>query len=75
MLLQADSKTDQTVWMAMLIRVFAGRTDHFVGFVMLKLISVSVPYKYSLECMLCTHMVQPYAYSHRVKQTRRVRIT
>ena len=39
MLRQADSEdSDQTVWMAMLIRVFAGHTDHFVGFVVLQLI-------------------------------------
>ena len=31
-------KTDQTVLMAKLIRVFAGRTGHFVGFVVLWLI-------------------------------------
>ena len=32
---QADSAdSDQTVWMPRLIWVFAGRTDHFVGFVM-----------------------------------------
>ena len=39
MLLQMDSEDfDQTVWMTMLIRVFAGRTDHFVSFVVLRLI-------------------------------------
>ena len=31
-------KTDQTVLMAKLISVFAGRTGHFVGFVVLRLI-------------------------------------
>ena len=31
-------KTDQTVFMAKLIRVFAGRTGHFFGFVVLRLI-------------------------------------
>ena len=31
-------KTDQTRQMPMLIRVFAGRTYHFVGFVMRRLI-------------------------------------
>ena len=32
-------KTDQTGWMPRLIPVFAGHTRHFVGFVMLWLIS------------------------------------
>ena len=35
------AKTDQTVWMPRLIRVFAGRTGHFVGFAMLWLIFIS----------------------------------
>ena len=36
--LHAESEgSDQTGWMAKLIRVFAGRTCHFVGFVMLQL--------------------------------------
>ena len=31
----ADSEdSDQTGWMHWLIQIFAGRTDHFVGFVM-----------------------------------------
>ena len=35
MFLQADSEdSDQTGWMPRLIRVFAGRTEHFVDFVM-----------------------------------------
>ena len=39
MFLQADSKDfDQTVWLAMLIRIFAGRTGHSAGFVVLQLI-------------------------------------
>ena len=33
------AKTDQTGWMPRLIRAFAGHTRHFVGFVMLLLIS------------------------------------
>ena len=32
------AKTDQTGWMTRLPWVFAGRTDHFVGFVMRRLI-------------------------------------
>ena len=33
MFLHVDSKdSDQTGWMPRLIRVFAGRKDHFVGF-------------------------------------------
>ena len=35
MILHADSEdSDQTGWMTRLTWVFAGRTDHFVGFVM-----------------------------------------
>ena len=38
MLLHADSEdSDQTGWIPRLIRVFAGCTGHFVGFVMLQL--------------------------------------
>ena len=38
-LLHADNEdSDQNRWMPRLIRVFAGRTDHFVGFVVLQLI-------------------------------------
>ena len=38
MFLHADSKdSDQTGWKPRLIRVFAGRTSHFVGFVMRQL--------------------------------------
>ena len=37
------AKTDQTGWMPRLIRVFAGHTRHFVGFVMLWLISQIYP--------------------------------
>ena len=41
-LLQADSKdSDLTGRMPRLMRVFAGRTYHFVGFVMLRLINFS----------------------------------
>ena len=37
MFLHADSKdSDQTGWIPRLIRVFAGRTGQFVGFVMLR---------------------------------------
>ena len=39
MILHADSEdSDQTGRMTRLTRVFAGRTDHFVGFVMRRLI-------------------------------------
>ena len=38
MLLRADTEgSDQTGWMPRLIRVFAGHTGHFVGFVMRQL--------------------------------------
>ena len=38
MFLHADSKdSDQTGWKPMLIRVFAGRTGPFIGFVMQRL--------------------------------------
>ena len=36
--IETTLKTDQTGWMPRLICVFAGRTDHFVGFVMRRLI-------------------------------------
>ena len=43
MLLHADSEnSDQTGRMPRLIRVFAGRTCHFVGFVMRKLIIIVI---------------------------------
>ena len=39
-ILQADSEgSDQTGWMPRLIWVFAGRTGHFIGFVVLQLTS------------------------------------
>ena len=38
------AKTDQTGRMTRLIQVFAGRTCHFVGFVMRRLIFVSFPH-------------------------------
>ena len=38
--IERTAKTDQTGWVPRLIRVFAGRTDHFVGFVMRRLILI-----------------------------------
>ena len=43
MLLQAHNEdTDQTGRVSRLIRIFSGRTCHFVGFVMLQLICLSL---------------------------------
>ena len=46
---ERTTKTDQTGWMPRLIRVFAGRTGHFDGFVMLWLIY------YILVCFTCVN--------------------
>ena len=45
MFLHADSEdSDQTGWMPRLIRVLAGHTGHFVGFVVWRLIFFSFDY-------------------------------
>ena len=46
--IERTAKTDQTGWMPRLIRVFAGHTDNFVGFVVRWLIFLCHEYQPSL---------------------------
>ena len=62
--LEHTAKTDQTGWMPRLIRVFAGHTGHFVGFVMRRLILCKL--YLSMKLLLFSFMSEWYFYVYEV---------